>query len=98
MGAQLKNHLLNCHCHPQQCHDNDDGQVTDCVPDSSNAVEPEEEVDDEQHSSGSVDEVTDDDNYDTQDDYDADDDYDDEDYKEEANEEQHSFIHCKHDQ
>ena len=35
-----------------------DGQVTDCVPDSSNAVEAEEEADDEQHSSGSVDEVT----------------------------------------
>ena len=32
-------------------------QATDCVPDSSNAVEVEEEVDDEQHSSGSVDEV-----------------------------------------
>ena len=38
-------------------------QVTDCVPDSSNAVEAEEEADDEQHSSGSVDEVTHD-NYD----------------------------------
>merc|ERR550532_423975 len=31
-------------------------EVTDCVPDSSNAVEAEEEADDEQHSSGSVDE------------------------------------------
>ena len=81
MGGQLKNHLLNCHCQPQQRHDNNDGQVTDCVPDSSNAVEPEEEVDDEQHSSGSVDEVIDDDYYD------ADDDYDDEDNKEEVNEE-----------
>ena len=37
--------------------------MTDCVPDSSNAVEAEEEADDEQHSSGSVDEVTHD-NYD----------------------------------
>ena len=48
--------------------DNIGFQVLDCVPDSSNAVEAEEEADDEQHSSGSVDEVTD---YD-HDDYDAD--------------------------
>ena len=45
-------------------------QVTDCVPDSSNAVEAEEEADDEQHSSGSVDEVS-------HDDYDNDDVYND---------------------
>ena len=31
--------------------------MADCVPDSSNAIEADEEVEDEQHSSGSVDEV-----------------------------------------